>query len=164
MSVEPIVEALRGRGVVSGRLLTSPELRAIESLEEEYSRRRTPLGRPVNIGVTHCIRKRYVCALATSPCFRWPEQPYAVIKVGHRVVGYMDRSGVHVHGNLRGLPRGESTVLYIPVRLPELDAVARGHLAAFPSPPSHSYLARILGLGDGDWGTLLVGFEDVLGR
>jgi hypothetical protein len=155
---EEVLKALAGRGVLGGRLLKVEEVERVRELEEAYSARSTPWGRPVNLGVFECLKRRHVLAAATSPSFRWPPGPYALIKVGESVVGAIDERGVRVDARALARARGEHVLVVLPLRLPELDGLVREPVAASPSPPTHRYLAELLGCGDG-CGTLLVAFD-----
>ena len=162
MTVDPnrLVEVLKDRGVVRGKLLTRGDRDKIAKLEAEYSRRVTLLGRPLNLGVRECLKKRFICVLLTAPSFKWPDTPHAIIRVDYTVIGYIDRTGLHLHRfKLQGL-QGERIVVYPPTRLPELDRVVKNHLVSFPSPPTHAYLAGKLNAESEEYGTMIVGFQD----
>jgi len=156
---ELVLSALKARGVEKARLLAPEERARVRELEELYSRRATPLGKPVNLGVIECLQRRYVVAALTSPTFEWPSGPYAVIKVGDVEVGSLNERGISINVRSFRKARGEHLIVYLPLRIPELEALLKDAVAASPSPPTHSYLAKLLGGKGGQQGTLLVGFN-----
>ncbi len=155
---EILLNALSLRGVLKVRELSCEERSRVRELEANYSRCGGPFGKPVNIGVEECLKRGNVFAALTSPDFKWPPGPYAVLKVGEREIGFITERGLEVRRDaLRG-SRGEHVVTVLPLRLPELDSIADNCVVASPSPPVHSYLLRLLG-GTGLNGTLLIGFD-----
>jgi len=137
-------------------LLGAEERERVRELEESCAH--TPWGRFVNLGVVECLSRRHVLAALTSPSFKWPPGPYALIKVGEAVVGVIDEKGVRVDARALARARGEHTLVILPLRLPELDGLVREPVAASPSPPTHRYLVELLG-GEEGCGTLLVAFD-----
>jgi len=157
MSIEEkVLKALAPRGVLKGRLLSAGGIARVRELEE--TRSRTPWGRSVNLGVAECLKRRYVLAALTSPSFKWPPGPYALIKVGDSVVGVVDEKGVRVDARALARAKGEHVLVILPLQLPELNRLVREPVAASPSPQTHMYLAELLGGGEG-CGTLLVAFD-----
>ncbi|RLF06613.1 MAG: hypothetical protein DRK00_01065 [Thermoprotei archaeon] len=164
MSIEDLVlRALAWRGVVKVRVLSEEERRRVKELEESYSLRPTPLGYPVNVGVLECLKRRHVVAVLTRPSFKWPPGPYALLKLGNNVVGVIDERGLHL--NRDSLKRlGDSHyVIFPPLRLPELNGLLADYVVGSPSPPTHRYLSRLMG-GEGDYGSLLLGFNSLRRR
>jgi len=161
MSIERVVlSALAGRGVVGGCLLLTEERQRIKELEEAYSRTSTPWGKPVNLGVMECLKRRYVLAALTSPHFKWPRGPYALVKVGETVVGFIDECGFSLNAKALAGAKGDHELVILPLRLPELEDLVDEPVAASPSPPTHRYLADLLGCKSG-CGSLLVAFNGV---
>jgi len=155
------LEVLAPRGVLRVRRLSEGEVEEVRRLEGSCAL--TPWGRAVNRGVEECLRRRVVLAALTGPRFLWPPGPYALIEVGGRVVGVVDESGVRLdRGALRGA-RGEHRVVFLPLRIPELEGVLEGCVAASPSRPAHEYLLRLLGGCEG-CGTLLIGCDGLRRR
>jgi hypothetical protein len=161
MSVEAIVlSALAGRRVLWGRLLRAEEVERVRELEETYSRTLTPWGKPVNLGAMECLKRRYVLAALTLPDFKWPPGPYALIKVGGTVVGIIDENGLSLNRKAFAGAKGDHELVILPLRLPELEELVDEPVGASPSPPTHRYLAELLGCRN-DCGSLLVAFNRV---
>ena len=157
---ELVLRALKARGAVRARYLNREERYRIEELEESYSRTITPWGRPVNLGVMECLRRRHVIALLTAPHFTWPPGPYALLKAGRVVVGEVTSTGLQLYRDRLRRARGEWTVVYLSLKFPELEELDEEAVAASPSPVTHRYLETLLGGGRG-MGTLLVGLNSL---
>lgn len=161
MSLEEIVlSALADRGVLGGRFLRAEEKERVRELEEAYSRTRTPLGHPTNLGVVECLKRRYVLAALTAPHFKWPPGPYALVKVGEAVIGFIDESGFRLDSRALARVKGEHKLVILPLQFPELENLVAEPVGASPSPYTHKYLVELLGC-KGDCGTLLVAFNGV---
>lgn len=155
-----VFESLRWRGVLRVQLLSSEERARVSAIEEKFSAGRGPLGRAVNLGVVECMKRAYVLAALSSPSFKWPPGPYALLKVGDRVVGVIDERGLRVdRPALASSERGEHAAVLLPLRLEELEEVAESPVAASPLPPTHLYLLELLRGGCEGCGTLLVGLN-----
>ena len=158
---EIVLDALRARGGLAARLLSDGEREEVRRVESEHSMRPTPWGKAVNRGLLECLEKRFVVAVLTSPGFEWPPGPYALIVVGDRTVGTVGREGVRLDPRLLAGSRGEHLIVLLPLKIPELDGVLQNPTVASPSPPTHSYLLRLMGASCPDCGTLLVGCDGV---
>ncbi|MCS7104087.1 MAG: hypothetical protein NZ954_00790 [Thermofilaceae archaeon] len=156
-----ILNVLSRRGVIEALLLDQKQLGKVRNLEEDYSRRLTPWGYPVNLGVFECLKRRYVSAVLTTSGFKWPSGPYALLKIGDYVVGTIDENGVRIRRVSLLKPGEKHMVVFLPLNIPELEDVTVDPVVASPSPPTHSYLIWLFSLKCSECGTLLVGFNGV---
>lgn len=140
--------------------MSQREVEEVRNLERESSVRVTPWGRPLNLGVEECLRRRFVLAALTSPSFKWPPGPYAVLKIGDRVVGVVDERGIAIDRYAIAGAKGDRMIVFLPLRIPELEGISEDCVAASPSLPTHEYLLRVLG-GCRGCGTLLIGLNDL---
>lgn len=155
---EILLEALSRRGVLKVKELSREEKNRVNELETNYSQSTSFLGKPVNIGVEKCLKKRRVFAALTSPSFNWPPGPYAVLKIGEKEIGFITERGLEVRREALRNSRGERVVVILPLSIPELDSIVDDCIVASPSPPAHCYLLQLLE-GTGLNGTLIVGFD-----
>ncbi|RLE96282.1 MAG: hypothetical protein DRJ57_05750 [Thermoprotei archaeon] len=164
MSIEELVlRTLAKRGVAKARVLSEDERKKVKELEEDYSSRPTQWGYPVNVGVLECLNRRHVVAVLTYPFFKWPPGPYALLKLDDATVGVIDESGLHLDRSTLKRAGGKHYVIYPPLRLPELDELMTDCVVGSPSPPTHRYLAHLLG-GGSEYGSLLLGFNSLRRR
>ena len=152
------------RGVAKVRLLTEGERAEVLRLEEEHSRRPLKgLGAPRNVGVAECLRRKHVVAMLTTDEFEWPPGPYALIRVCGVVVGEVRECGiVFFRERVARVARSRCSreVVFLPLRPPEpLARRFRNLIFASPSPPSHSYLVKLVGAEGEGLGTMLAGFD-----
>ncbi|MEM1509858.1 MAG: hypothetical protein QXY49_05055 [Thermofilaceae archaeon] len=155
---ETLLKTLSWRGVLKVKELNCEERNRIKELELNYSQFTSFLGKPVNIGVEECLKRRKVFAALTSPGFNWPPGPYAVLKIGGREIGFITERGLEVRHEALKDSRGEHIVVILPLRIPELDSIVEDCIVASPSPLAHIYLLQLLE-GAGLNGTLIVGFN-----
>lgn len=156
-----VLDALRARGALAARLLSSEEIERARRIENEYSEKPTPWGRTVNQGLLECLKRRFVVAVLTSPNFKWPTGPYALIMVGGRIAGTIDGGGIKLDPRSLAGAKGEHSIVVLPLEIVELNEVLENPIAASPSSPTHVYLLQLMGASCSDCGTLLVGCDGV---
>ncbi len=181
-AVNKVVEFIRKiHGVRKVRVLSDAERAAL--LQAELEGEKLIIGgQGLNEGLREALAREVVIACSTNKGFKWPKGPYAVLKIGDTVVGFITDDvdsikkrcdeEVYVFGNnlilfpsrIRKIKDRERTTFFIykGFSMKELEAGTgvKNATLAFCMRTGDAYLKKLLDEGEkAEIGTIIVGFD-----
>ncbi len=169
MKIDDIIDELRKiKGVVDVKLLDDSTRSKIEEIEKNYSETLVKgLGKPYNLGVFECLKRKYVIVLLTNEEFEWPKGPYTIIKLANEVIAEINKKGMKIFhekiANLRKCTSEPPKAIFLTLKpTDEIKRIIPNAILASPSPPTDSYLKKLFKLEEvrtQNLGTMLVAFD-----
>ena len=158
-----INKLLKVKGIKKVFILNDKIKRDIEKLEREYSNNVIKgWGKPLNLGVYECLKRKVLLLLITDKNFKWPKGPYALIKINNENIAIIDEKGLKINKDKVSLLKNKVPIIIYPPLKPtdDIRKIITNSILASPSPLTDGYLKKIFKISTecNEIGTMLLAF------